>query len=172
MAKIKNNIEIREGDTSATKRWFDNHWRDNHGIPLHDWIVNTAENAKEIRAFACFCQPNMMEKYGKVFHFTKTPQGQMAKSMWQNIFYEILTKYGFEIHTEKPDQSNLWNEMDEKQQLGFAKAIWAKRGNGHTFETYLQEMICRIKQSPPPEALKNWLIQNNIDISGLEYHGR
>lgn len=178
MAK-KNELTVSnnfDGGFEGTKFYFDNMWREKHGIAMPDWLVNGAKSASDLRRMACFMQPDACEAIGREIHFYDTKQGRHSKEVFKTLFSGFLEALGFTIY-EKPvyeEPLKLWDDMGENERVSFAKAIWAKRktidGSYSDFPYEVKQSLCNIKKAPNPDYLHGILKNKGIDVDGLVKH--
>lgn len=150
----------------GARRKLDEVWMEKHGYPTPDYIVNISSNDRELRALGYFLQPDFVNIIGNELHFDDTSKGQMAKGMWQNVFYDILIEKGFKIYQKPSEGVREWENLSDTEKIAFAKGIWAKRGF-ETFSHEIQSVLCRIKKAPSPESLKQMLENIGININEL-----
>jgi len=165
----------REDDTGSdaqkqmdsAKRYFDSIWRQKYDCAMDDWIVNMSKNPQQLRLLACFATPNVCELRGKMLVFKDNLLARQAKELWQSNFITTLQDLGLSIYKEPPEKPpKKWHEMDDRRKMGFAKAIWMKRGLTH-FDYSIQSVLCRVSEAPRPEDLKELLKSTGIDIESL-----
>lgn len=175
----KNQLTASSGwdsEFNVTKEYFDGLWYERYGHPLHDWLVNMAKTPRDLRRLASFLMPSVCEKVGNEIRFFDDKNGQKCKDIMQNLFMGYLEEFGLKIY-EKPEVESTykWHMMDDKQKIGFAKSVWAKRdyvGRFNNpkipFDDEVKEKLCLVIGAPNPYELCEWLYQNDIDVDALE----
>lgn len=159
-------------DFIDTRRYFDTIWQDRYGFAMHDWLVNGANgDAKELRRMACFLTPDRVYYENGYLIFQDSPLGNQAKQIMAGSFPQTLQAAGLKVHEQQPPPAVTWDMMPHNERMGFAKAIWYKRdyvGRGdkpkETFEPYVQEALCRMKQAPNPQELLAFLAENGTIV--------
>lgn len=179
MAKSKAGDDVgsdAQKQMEGARRYFDSIWRQKYDCAMHDWIVNMAKTPQHLRLLACFATPNVCELRGKMLVFEDNLLGRQAQELWKSNFITTLQDLGLSIYKEPEEKSVSWFDMNDKQKLGFAKAIWIKRDfvgreirgmDKSHFEPQIQSMLCRMANAPEPIAMKNILESAGINIETL-----
>lgn len=183
MAIGKNTEHDFESSFEKTKRFFDGQWREKFGGALPDWIVNLSKTPDHIRLLACFATPDVCRLEGNKLVFFVRDSGvigsraRQCKQLWEGNFITTLQDVGLSVFQEPEEKALKWDDMDSRQKMGFAKAIWIKRDfigreirglEKIPFESEIQFKICRLAGAPHPNYMKTMLENNSIEIGLLE----